>query len=282
MTATLTRIVDLDPFPLPASMLFPGRDLAELAPYRDVLAPDHVDFEAEAILLGVQSWLVRSAGLTVLVDTCVGEHKARPARADWHQRSATQYLANLAAAGVAPEEVDVVLCTHLHADHVGWNTRLVDGRWVPTFPNARYLIGRTELAHWAAVNGSNPAGAYADSVLPVVEAGLVDAVEDGYEIASGLTLMPHPGHTPGQVGLRFAGPHGPTVICGDAIHSPLQVYRPEWSSGFCVDPGLAIASRVALLEDAADRGTCLLPAHLRRWTGMRIRAEGDAFVPDFL
>lgn len=285
MDATLTRIVDLDPFALPAAMLFPGRDLAELAPWHDDLAPLHVDFAAETILLGVQSWLVRVGGLTVLVDTCVGEDKERPARPDWHHRTGTGYLDRLAAAGVPAEAVDVVLCTHLHADHAGWNTRLVDGRWVPSFPNARYLVGRRELAHWKTVAEENPTvshGTYQDSVLPVVEAGLVDAVDDGHEIGHGLALLPLPGHTPGQVGLTFTGPHGRTVICGDAIHSPLQIYKPDWSSGFCTDPAEAAVTRRGLLDAAASEGTCLLPAHLRQWTGMRVRAEGDAFRPEYL
>jgi len=144
------RIVDLDPFTLPLSFLFPDADMAMIRHVEPVLAPHHVDYDQGLILLGIQSLLLRTATLTILIDTCVGEHKPRPRRPEWHERSGSAFLERLAGAGVTPEHVDIVLCTHLHADHVGWNTRLSNGRWVPTFSKARYLIGRSELAHWQA------------------------------------------------------------------------------------------------------------------------------------
>ena len=147
------RIVDLDPFALPLGFLFPDADMAMIRHAESVLAPDHVDYDRGLILLGIQSLLLRTPTLTILIDTCVGEHKPRPHRAEWHERSDSRFLQRLAGAGVAPEQVNIVLCTHLHADHVGWNTRLSNGRWVPTFPKARYLIGRTELAVLAGQGG---------------------------------------------------------------------------------------------------------------------------------
>ena len=126
-SATVHRVVDIDPFALPLSFLFPGATLEALGPTRDVLAGSHIDLQTASVLLAIQSHLIRFGGKTILIDTCVGEHKPRPARADWHQRVSTRYLANLAAAGCTPDDVDIVMCTHLHADHVGWNTRLEFG-----------------------------------------------------------------------------------------------------------------------------------------------------------
>ena len=141
--ATIQRIVDIDPFALQLSFLLPGASLEALGDHKGALGGQHVDWANGAILLAVQSHLVRAGGKTILIDTCVGEHKQRPARAEWHNRASTRYLANLKACGCTPDDVDIVMCTHLHADHVGWNTRLENGQWVPTFPKARYLMSLT-------------------------------------------------------------------------------------------------------------------------------------------
>ncbi|WP_206026897.1 MBL fold metallo-hydrolase [Jiella endophytica] len=282
--ATLEKIVDIDPFVLPADLLLPGCDLRELANHADLLAPDHVDFAAPAILLSLHSFVLRIAGRIVLIDSCVGEDKPRPRRADWHQRKGTGYLDRLGAAGLTPADVDIVLCTHLHADHVGWNTKREDGRWVPTFPNARYVIGRRELDHWEAAEreapGSHNHGAFADSVLPVIEAGLVERVDDGVSLFSGAEIVPLAGHSPGQIGLDLRSRDGHhALFCGDAIHSPVQVFRPHWSSRFCFDKAAAGRLRQSLLERAAEDDTLLLPAHLRGACGMRIVPDRDGFRP---
>ncbi|MGR3200223.1 MAG: MBL fold metallo-hydrolase, partial [Paracoccus sp. (in: a-proteobacteria)] len=150
--ARISRITDMDPFALPLTFLFPGAVPEALEAHRSSLAPWHVDFAAGSVLLGVHSLLLQAGGLNILIDTCVGACKPRPARPEWHQRRAAGYLAALSRAGLAPEDIDIVLCTHLHADHVGWNTRLQDGRWVPTFPRARYVIGRQELQDAASAH----------------------------------------------------------------------------------------------------------------------------------
>ena len=277
---------DLAVMEFPLSLLLPQADPAELAPMLPWLAPDHFDPATATLRLAGRSILLRFGSRVVLVDTCVGCGKSRPIRPAWHMRQGRAYLDALAAHGVQPEQVDTVFCTHLHVDHVGWNTRLLDGRWVPTFPNARYLMGRTELAHWQAQAATLGAGvinhgSYADSVLPVIEAGLAELVDDGHELAPGLVLRPLPGHTPGQMGLFASGAHGSALFCGDAIHSPIQLTRPHWSSAFCADPAQAAQTRRAIIEQALEHDTLLVPAHFRGSGGARLRRQGGELRPDF-
>lgn len=284
MTLSIERVVDLDPFASPLETFFPGIRLEAVAREASLLAPDHVDLAAGTVLLAVQSHVLRVGGRTILLDTCVGEHKERPRRPSWHRRSDTGFLDRLAAIGLAPEAIDVVMCTHLHADHVGWNTCLRDGRWVPTFANARYLVSRTELAHWREVVRADPQaahGCYRDSVLPVEEAGQLETVDDGHEIARNLAVVPLAGHTPGQVGVETSIAGRRAVFCADVLHSPLQVLWPHLSTAFCTDADAAHRTRRALLERAAGDGALLVPAHLRGATGMRIVEDGETFRPRF-
>ncbi|HVV92970.1 MAG TPA: MBL fold metallo-hydrolase [Hyphomicrobiales bacterium] len=278
----IERVVDLDRFELQLRWLFPNADPAALEADRHWLEPAFM--QGETVGLSIHSTILRIDGRIVLIDTCVGEHKPRPRHAAWNERPATPYLARLAAVGLRPEDVDVVLCTHLHADHVGWNTRLVNGRWVPTFPKARYLIGRAELAHWQERLRRQPEGevnhgSYADSVLPVIDAGMVDLVESDHEIANGLVVRALPGHTPGQVGLSLRRGDAGGLFVGDAIHHPVQLVRPDWSSSLCADPDQARITRQGFLAEAAERGAWLLPAHFIGVTGMRIRRRGDGYAP---
>ncbi len=283
-SATVHRVVDIDPFALPLGFLFPGATLAALGPACDTLAGVHIDIASASVLLAVQSHLIRFAGKTILLDTCVGEHKSRPARPEWHERANTRYIANLAAAGCTPDDIDIVMCTHLHADHVGWNTRRESGRWVPTFPNARYLISSVELEHRAKEIVARPEanhGSYQDSVLPIIEGGLAAMAHAGHEILDGATILALPGHAPGQIGLEIAaGKDENIVFCGDAIHNPAQVFRPEWSSAFCHDPQQAAETRRALLERAAGLNLRLVPAHLRCGS-MHIHEKSGTLVPRF-
>jgi glyoxylase-like metal-dependent hydrolase (beta-lactamase superfamily II) len=275
-------VVDFDRFDLPLATFLPEAEPAALAPHRALLEPLHADLATGLVHLAVQSFVLRAGGRTILIDTCVGEHKDRASRPDWHRRDATGFLARLAEAGVAPGQVDAVFCTHLHADHVGWNTRLENGAWVPTFPRARYLIGRAEMAHFQALHAANPENfpALTDSVLPVVQAGQVDLVDDGHEPADGVVLSPLPGHTPGQMGLSVRSGGARALFCGDAVHSPIQILHPDCSTAFCTDRPLAAATRQALLEDLAESQGWLVPAHFRRTPRARIRAAGAGFVPE--
>ena len=279
--ATIQRIVDIDPFALQLSFLLPGASLEALGDHKGALGGQHVDWANGAILLAVQSHLVRAGGKTILIDTCVGEHKQRPARAEWHNRASTRYLANLKACRCTPDDVDIVMCTHLHADHVGWNTRLENGQWVPTFPKARYLMSLREVEQRATEAAARPEanhGSYQDSVLPVLDRGAATFVDAGDEIVDGGTILALPGHAPGQIGLELREGDGTDVFCGDAIHSPVQVFRPEWSSAFCHDKAQAERTRRALLARAAGEDLRLIPAHLRGRI-MRVREAAGGFMP---
>ena len=279
--ATIQRIVDIDPFALQLGFLLPGASLDALSEHRAALDGAHVDWGGGTILLAVQSHLVRAGGKTILIDTCVGEHKQRPARQDWHDRASTRYLANLKACGCTPDDVDIVMCTHLHADHVGWNTRLDNGQWVPTFAKAQYLMSLHEVeqrANEAAVKPEANHGSYQDSVLPVLERGAAAFVDAGDEIVDGGKILALPGHAPGQIGLELQQASGTDIFCGDAIHSPVQVFRPEWSSAFCHDKAQAAVTRRALLERAAGEELRLIPAHLRG-SHMGVRETGGRFTP---
>ena len=238
------------------------RDVVEAN--KDWLMPRYIDPNTIEIILCIQSYIIKTSHHTILVDTCVGNHKSRPARPSWHMQNAP-FIEELANVGVHPEEVDFVLCTHLHVDHVGWNTKLVDGRWVPTFPNAKYIFSRNEYELWESRHENGEAVpvplVYEDSVLPIVEAGQAIIVEDTHQIDDGMWLEPAPGHTPGHVMLNLKSREETALMSGDAIHHPIQLIRPEWSSRACEDPHMSAVSRTKMLERVADTNTLLCPAH---------------------
>jgi glyoxylase-like metal-dependent hydrolase (beta-lactamase superfamily II) len=211
----------------------------------------------------------------MLVDTCVGNDKTRTNPA-WNML-ATDWLARLAAAGLPPESVDLVLCTHLHVDHVGWNTRLRDGRWVPTFPRARYVFGRREWEHWSRVQEEEYAAIYADSVQPVLDAGRADLVEADHRISEEIRLEPTPGHTPGHVSVHIGSGGREAVITGDLMHHPVQCAEPEWPSNFDVDVAEARATRRAFCARYADRDVTVLGTHFATPTAGRLASQGDTW-----
>ena len=198
--------------------------------------------------------MVRTPHHTIVVDTCVGNDRKRSLPIWDHMR--TDYPERLAAAGVRPEEVDYVFCTHMHVDHVGWNTRLENGRFVPTFPNAKYLFHRTEWEHWKATEEEIQAEVVKDSLLPIVDAGLAEMVENDHVIEDGVRLLPTPGHTPGHCGLVLGTKEeGDAVVTGDLIHHPFLVAEPDWPSRVCWDPEMAVRTRRAFVERYADTST---------------------------
>jgi glyoxylase-like metal-dependent hydrolase (beta-lactamase superfamily II) len=262
---TLDRVVESEaPLMQPANF-FPQSDPETFAGHAHWLQPRHVDPATGKLTICVQSYVVRTPRAVILVDACVGEDKPRADRVpEWHMRK-WDYLETLARAGVTPEQVDYVLCTHLHIDHVGWNTRLKNGRWVPTFPNAKYIFARKEAEHWeqrmkAGDQGGHPQ-AYIDSVLPVIEAKQAVLVEGDHQIEKGVWFEPAPGHTAGNVVVNLQSGDVRAVLLGDVIHHPIQLVRPDWCSRACDDRELSHRTRRALLERYAETDVLLGPAH---------------------
>jgi len=226
-----------------------------------------------------QAYVLRGRHHTILVDSCIGNDKERPHRPTWHRRQGP-FLDDLAALGVKPEEIDYVLCTHLHADHVGWNTRLENGRWVPTFPNAKYVMAKTEYDFWEERYRENPKEprmlAFADSVLPIVEAKRAVMVGMEHEIDHGVWFEPAPGHTPGSVVVSLKSNGASGVLLGDTFHHPIQLVKPEWSSWVCEDKAQSAATRQALLDRYTDTDTLIAPAHFPAPSVGHFVAEGGA------
>ncbi|MFJ7274383.1 MBL fold metallo-hydrolase [Kitasatospora sp. NPDC098663] len=268
---------------LAPGQFFPDSPDGSWEEHRDWLAPDFWDPETDECRTAIQSWLLRSEGRTILVDTGVGNHKDRPYAPVW-SRLDTGYLDNLAAAGVRPEDVDVVVNTHLHVDHVGWNTRL-DGRdWVPTFPNATYLMPRRDFEFWDPANGHRSVfgrgnqNVFEDSVAPVHAAGLAHLWEGTYRIDGNLRLDLAPGHTPGSSVLTLESGGDQALFVGDLVHTALQIAEPETNSCFCEDPAESRATRRKLLGRAAENNALVLPAHFGGRGAMEVARSGSKFA----
>lgn len=246
-----------------AQTFFPEMTDDMLAAARRDLPPGNLTAEGE-IILSFHSYLIRTGNYTILVDSCCGNGKDRPHRPAFSNLD-TPYLETLAAAGSKPEDIDFVLCTHLHWDHVGWNTRLVDGEWVPTFPNARYVMSRREYEYWDAYYTKDPGnvhrGAFEDSVVPLMRAEKAVLVDDSFEFDTGAWLEPCSGHTPGQVVMNVSSGGKSGVVTGDVIHHRIQLAEPQLTTLADTDREAARRSRLLLLEKHADTGNLIFPAH---------------------
>jgi glyoxylase-like metal-dependent hydrolase (beta-lactamase superfamily II) len=257
----------------PPSFLFDGVS-AERVQSHAWLRP-HFAHADGRLFASIHCFVIESKGLRIVVDTCVGNDKPRPV-AIWNQLHGP-FLADLEDAGFAPASIDIVLCTHMHVDHVGWNTRLVEGRWLPTFPNARYLFGRNEYEHWAASGDDEEQVVLADSVRPIVDAGLADWVAGDHAINEELRLEPTPGHTPGHVSVRLRSAGAEAVVTGDLMHHPIQCGDPAIGSRFDVDPRLAFETRLRFLREQADRDVLVLGTHFAAPTAGWVVSAGDAW-----
>jgi len=277
--ATVSKIVELE-------VTGGSRFILPQASYEAVLPigwlqPDFAD-ERGRLKMSIHALVVETqSGKTgsrrIVVDTCLGNDKENRRIPTWNKLQ-TRFLADLAAAGHPRETIDTVVCTHLHVDHVGWNTMLVDGRWVPTFPNARYLIGRIEYKHWTSQQDREDMTAIlADSVTPVWEAGLVDLVETDHRICDEISLVPTPGHTPGHVSVRISSRGEEALITGDFMHHPCQIARPQWSSTADSDPAEARRTREAMLTTFAGTPTLVIGTHFAGRTAGRIVRDGNAY-----
>ena len=230
--------------------------------------------------MSVHALVVDTGERRILVDTCVGNDKERTVP-NWSNMQ-TDFLRDLREAGYSPETIDTVLCTHLHVDHVGWNTMLVDGQWVPTFPNARYLFAKTEWEHWDANEDESVYGpVLADSVRPVVEAGLVDLVDVAHRVCEQVCLEPTPGHTPGHVSVHIRSGGAEALITGDCIHHPVQMSRPDWCSSADVDQAQGQKTRESLLERYVDDDILIIGTHFATPTAGHVkRLDGGGYFLD--
>lgn len=259
---TVTKVVELDRSSTPIGFMLPDSTPERIAAQREWLGPELLDPATGNHKATIHSYIVRTPWHTIVIDTCVGNDKPRHGLEPWHMRKGT-YLGDLAAAGLKPEDVDLVVCTHLHVDHVGWNTRLEGGRWVPTFPKAKYVFARDEFEFWKKETeaGREEFGLIGDSVMPIVTASLARLVPSDHVIDDRLQLEPSPGHTPGHVNVRLRTTAGEAVFTGDMMHRPIQVAETGWNSRFCSDQDLARQTRPAFVEKHADADILILAAH---------------------
>jgi glyoxylase-like metal-dependent hydrolase (beta-lactamase superfamily II) len=299
--ATITKISEIALDGIEGSFLFPGVDPDSIARERGAFGPGSVEPRTGSLRLSVHSWLVQTPERVVLIDTATGNDKERPGAVVLHHLN-EPFLERLKAAGVSPEDVDLVLMTHLHADHVGWNTRLVDGRWVPTFPNARHVFSARERAYATALSagdGSDAAirdqaklgpiehpplpGVYEDSVLPIVEAGLAREIAiDGTEVVDGFRFLPSPGHSIDHASICFTSRGERALFWGDVMHHPLQVVRPDWNSVYCEFPEAARRSRQWAMSHAAETRSLVFTTHFAESSVGRISRNGDGFSWQFV
>ncbi|MDR3513146.1 MAG: MBL fold metallo-hydrolase [Caulobacteraceae bacterium] len=271
---TVTRIVELDAI-IDSKFILPQ---ATPEAVLDIpwLRPHFVDDDGR-LKLSVHALVVEAPGRRILVDTCIGNDKPRAFQA-WNMMQ-TRFLEDLETAGFARESIDAVLCTHLHVDHVGWNTMLVDGRWVPTFPKARYLMGRTEFDYWrsAPETGAGEPVVFQDSVQPVFDAGLVDLVETDHVVCDEVSLTPTLGHTPGHVSVRIRSRGEEALITGDFIHHPCQMVHPEWAASADCDPDQSIRTREDAFAGLAGTPTLVIGTHFAAPTAGRVVRDGEAY-----
>jgi glyoxylase-like metal-dependent hydrolase (beta-lactamase superfamily II) len=271
----VTRIVELE-IPVPYSAKRPM--IAEATPeaLRRIpwLYPHFVNAQ-DQLLLSIHALLVEAPGLRLVVDTCIGND--RPRGITGGQPLATKFLEAVAEAGWTRESVDAVICTHLHVDHVGWNTMRVDGAWVPTFPNARYLLGRVEFEHWSGEAGEENQVILDDSVRPVIDAGLAEFVEMDHRLSPEVRLTPTTGHTPGHVSVVIESEGERAVITGDMSHHPCQMAHPHWSPAFDSDPKAAAVTRARMFAEWADQPILVIGTHYAAPTAGHVRRDGDAF-----
>jgi glyoxylase-like metal-dependent hydrolase (beta-lactamase superfamily II) len=276
--SSLHRVIESEGPLLVPTEIFGDCTQAHLDENKHWLQPRFQDPVSGLLMCTIQSFLIKQAGLTILVDCCAGNDKERK-RPQFH-RQKHPWLDTLRAAGAKPEDIDVVLCTHLHVDHIGWNTRLDNGKWVPTFPNARYLIAEREWDFW---RNAGPAALertgdfLTDSVLPIIDSGQAEMIGDTHSLRGDISIEPVHGHTPGQKMLRLGSGAGQALLTADMMHHPLQLKYPEWSTRFCIDPDMARQTRIDFLKEHAGSGRLIFPTHFPSPTACRIDRDGKAY-----
>ncbi len=272
-SVTVTRVVEMEVvggsrFILPDAL----RDVC--LPY-EWMQPHFMDAEG-SLIMSIHALVVDTGERRIVVDTCLGNDKEREIPA-WSNLQ-TSFLEDLTAAGYPPESIDTVMCTHLHVDHVGWNTRLVDGEWVPTFDNASYLMARPEFEHWSTNGGDETYGSvFADSVQPIVDRDLHRLVETDHRLCDGVSLIPTVGHTPGHVSVMIESQGERAMITGDCFHHPVQMSRPDWCSSADYDQAQGEATRRELLDrlSGGDSDILVIGTHFATPTAGHVRKAAD-------
>lgn len=274
------RVIESEGPELKASILLPDATPENLDPHRHWLEPHFLEPGTDRLVGATQSYVLRTKHHNILIDSCVGNDKPRRFYSEWNMRKSDKYMQDLAALGLTVNDIDFVMCTHLHTDHVGWNTRLVDGRWVPTFPNAKYIFNKEEWAYWEAMNAKGAKysdNCINDSVLPVIEAGQAILVERDYGLDDQVWFEPTPGHTPGHVSIALASSGDRAIISGDVIHSPVQCAHPEWSGSGCFDKDLSHKTRRAFLERYCETDVLVMTAHFPSPSAGYVERWKDAY-----
>jgi len=243
------------------------------------LKPTFIDPASGLLVLCVQGFVIRTPQLNILVDSCVGNHKSRPTRPFWNMMNSDRFEKNLAAIGLTVSDIDYVMCTHLHVDHVGWNTRLENGRWVPTFPKAKYVMADRELAHWTQKEKDDPASVpwITDSVLPIVEAKRAQIVRSDFALNESVEFVPTPGHSIDHYSVLVGRPGQDALITGDMIHSPLQGKYPELGMRADYDSRQAGQSRRKVFERFCDSPTIMCVTHFPSPSTGRLQRWGDGY-----
>jgi glyoxylase-like metal-dependent hydrolase (beta-lactamase superfamily II) len=266
----VTRVVEME-MPVAHKFSFLQEATPEALRTMPWLYPNFVN-QDDAMLLSIHALLVEAPGLKLVVDTCIGNDKNRGLLRG--QMLQTDFLKHIADAGFPRESVNAVVCTHLHVDHVGWNTMKVGDKWVPTFPNARYLIGKTEYEHWIGETEGETAEIMTDSVKPIFDAGLAQTVEMDHRISPEIRLVPTPGHTPGHVSVMIESKGQSAVITGDMIHHPSQFAHPDWMSAFDSDQHAANARRHTMFDQWADKPILVIGTHFAAPTAGHVKRDG--------
>jgi len=279
---TIHRIVEQEYAFEPIRDFLPSLTAELLDENRAWLAPAALDPRTDHVVLCFQSYVVKTPHHTVLIDTCIGNDKNHPHRPAWHRKQDPRWMNALAAAGLGVDDIDVVMCTHLHGDHVGWNTRRDNGRWVPTFPKARYLISKKEYEYWEGVHRKTPLSVMEDSVLPIIEAKRAELVVSDHALDDHVRLVPTPGHTPDHFAVAVGRQGDAAVFTGDLIHSPLQARHPEVIMRADSDAPQAAATRRRFLERYCDTDTLCCAMHFPSPSVGRIKRWGTGFRFDAL
>jgi glyoxylase-like metal-dependent hydrolase (beta-lactamase superfamily II) len=270
----VTKIVELETtggsrFILPEATPEAIREIPWLIP--------HFADESGRLKMSIHALIVETPTKRIIVDTCLGNDKKHRRIPTWNDRQG-RFLSDLAEAGFARETFDVVLCTHLHVDHVGWNTMFVEGKWEPTFPNARYLFGRIEHEHWTRqTTREDMPHVMADSVTPIMEAGLADLVEVDHRICDEVSLVPTLGHSPGHCSVRISSRGEEALITGDFAHHPCQMARLDWASTADFDKLAAAATRRRVFADLAGKPVLVIGTHFAGPTAGRLVRDGEAY-----